>query len=216
MIAPTEMEYGAIRRTLESAHLLEPAGKIRLSRCGVGEEQSAAFCRQLDAGQISCLALVGWAGGLVPDLPVGAVVCANAAVKEGQPTLACQALTLADSRTGPILTSPVVLLTPEEKETAQTGGALAVEMEAYPMADWAAQNGVPFFHVRIILDSFEETLPETGSFQDGAGRLHPGSLVMSIIRRPALVKSLAQLSRRVRELDPALGRLARECAEQLT
>ena len=208
IVSPTSIEFTAVREGLKAETAAHP---IQLAQCGFGEKQSAAFCQQLDARQISCLALIGWAGGLVPGLGVGSVICADSALKEEQPPVACRALPLENSLTGSILTSPKVLLTSEEKETARSGGAIAVEMEAYPMAVWASKSGIPFFHVRIILDTFEETLPDTGTFQDEAGRLQLGALLLRVGRQPGLLKSLFLLNRRVRELNPVLSRVAIDC-----
>jgi nucleoside phosphorylase len=60
---------------------------------------------------------------------------------------------------GPVLTSPRVLERAAEKRAAGAGGAAAVEMEAAPLAHWAAERGVPFRHVRVVLDPMSSDLP---------------------------------------------------------
>jgi nucleoside phosphorylase len=56
---------------------------------------------------------------------------------------------------GPILTSDHVLVTAREKRAAGATGALAVEMEAGPLARWVRERRVPFVHLRVVLDPLD-------------------------------------------------------------
>ncbi len=256
IIAPTAFEYAVVHQALPPAggddtlpgtsiqgRCGAPEGaalrrwlagrRVLCRQCGMGENQAAAFCQKLDTQLISSVTLVGWAGGLVPELGAGAVVCADAAVREGQPTLACQVLSLAGSRVGPVLTVPKALFSPAEKRRAHAvsgalppaggddtlpgtsiqgwcgapeGAALAVEMEAYPIARWAQQRGIPFYHVRMILDTVDEALPTVGGDE---------ALLKQVARMPGLMVELWRLSRRVRALNPRLAALAVEIAMRL-
>ena len=210
VVAPTPMEYAAVHKALKKAQLEH---KIQLVCCGMGEANATRLCQGLDPGEVSCLVLLGWAGGLVPGLPVGARVCADRALHAGAPPLACLPLPLAACRTGAMLTSPVALITPQEKQAALPGGALAVEMEAYPLAAWATRLGIPFIHARIILDPLEEALYDTASFMDSSGQLRVGSLLKTTIQHPGWLVPMARLIRRVRALDPLLGNLAIDCIQ---
>ncbi len=212
-VAPTSVEYAAVRKALKPALA---AQRVHLVQCGVGEKNAAEFCRHLHPAEISYLVLLGWAGGLVSELPVGAVIFADTALREGRQPLSCLTLPVVGSLTGPILTSPIVLNTPAEKYAAVAGGALAVEMEAYSLAAWAVENHILFVHGRLILDSVEETLPDTGSFQDETGRIRLGSLLKNMAARPALFLSLARLFRRVRKLDPFLEKLAADSLQAIS
>lgn len=196
LVAPTRPEFAAVQRgVLASA----AAGRVRAACCGAGEYRVRRFCQALPPGTVSQLVLIGWAGGLVPELAAGETICANEVLAEGRPALACAPLPLRGARTGPILTVPRALFTPEEKIQARLSGGLAVEMEAYPLADWAGERGIPFSQVRLILDAWDEPLPDP----------------TRLANLPALPVRVWALFRRIRALNPRLESLAREAAEGL-
>jgi hypothetical protein len=60
---------------------------------------------------------------------------------------------------GPVLTSAQVLVSSEQKRAGATTGAVAVEMEAGPLARWAVARGVRFVHLRVVLDPLTSPLP---------------------------------------------------------
>jgi nucleoside phosphorylase len=218
-LTPTTLEYAAVQKGLKKALT---QGQVRLLRCGVGERQSALFCQKIDQGlaffggqairldSIACLVLLGWAGGIAPDLAVGEVVWARAALREGQPSLNCETLPIQNARIGPILTAPKALLTPLEKSSAQASGALAVEMEAYPMAAWAKERGFPFMHARVIMDTVGETLPDFDLGINSSGQVRLFPLLKRLVRQPALLRDLWWLSGRIRALNPTLEKLAQD------
>jgi uridine phosphorylase len=199
------MEYAAVRKALDKPLAL---GQIQLMKCGVGEGQSRLFCEKIDSLSLSCLILLGWAGGLVSDLAVGDVICADTALREGQAPLQCQTLPIKDMRTGPILTVPKALLTPAEKQSAQASGAVAVEMEAYPMVAWANARGIQFIHARVILDGLDESLPDLNKELDPSGGMRWIPFIKRLAARPAILQDLWKLNGRVRALDTTLAKLA--------
>ena len=209
-VTPTTLEGAAVRKALGPALA---AGLVRLELCGVGEQNAAGFCKQLNSERTSSLVLLGLAGGLIPGLPVGKVIIASSVLRTGKPEIACFPLEIDDSLNGSILTSPVALLTPTQKQAASNDGAIAVEMEAYSLAAWALENNLPFIHGRVILDPLEETLPDTGSFLDSSGKLHWKLLLNLAICHPGLVISLIRVYSRARALDPVLGNLALNCLQ---
>ena len=160
--------------------------------------------------------LIGWAGGLVAGLKAGDVVCANRAIMQGQPDLFIHAIPVKDDafhvgnsasyvgycksfHFGAILTTSMALVTTAEKLAAQESGAIAVEMEAYPIAAWAQVHGILFSHVRVVLDAWDEPLPY---FKPGI----PG-LIGLLGHFPTTIRNLAWLNRRIRSLDPKLGQI---------
>ena len=184
--------------------------------CGMGEEQARLFCAKLNASPCpAALVLVGWGGGLASDLAAGEGICAAAAWKEGCPALACAVLPIPGCRSGPVLTVPSALLSLADKRAARDSGALAVEMEAYPLAQWAAQKGIPFYHVRLILDAWDDPLPDLGPGLDLAGQVRPGPLLAHLARCPAVLAELWRLAWRVSALSPRLARLAVEAANRI-
>lgn len=207
LVIPTISEYRAVRPFVAD---LAAEGVLETVTCGVGPERAAALGRRLDGrdGLPSGLALVGVAGGLDPALAAGDVVLANAAWDEDGRCATCTTMPLPGASIGPILTVRRALYTPTEKAAQHEAGALAVEMEAYPLATWAAQRGLPFIHARVILDRFDETLPDLGGVHDEYGRLRPLGMLRCLLARPSHSAALLRLLRRSQAVTPTLGLLA--------
>jgi hypothetical protein len=110
---------------------------------------------------------------------------------------------------GALLTSSTVLATPQAKRAASQCGALAVEMEAYPLAAWARMHDLPFVHARVILDPAGEAVPDLNGALDPMGRPYPGRLARRLLLHPGLAVSALRLMGRVRTLGPTLGRVTR-------
>lgn len=150
-------------------------GALLVLECGMGPERSEALAPELDRASPAALWLAGWCGGLRGDLRVGDLVLADAALSETPeglvrighpppPALVAwlQAWAASHARrlvVAPVLTSSRVLVRAAEKRAAAATGAAAVEMEAAPLARWAAEHGVPFTHLRVVLDPAGSDLP---------------------------------------------------------
>ena len=207
VIAPTSIEFAAVKRSI-MPFLRE--GSVRLAQCGMGENLAHAFSEKLDSKKVSCLVLVGWAGGLIPELKAGDFVCADSAFYDAREPVNCKLVSIHSAHSGPILTVPKALFSSQEKLQAQSAGALAVEMEAYPLALKAAQMGIPFIHARIILDTLNESMPEFSTNSGENGEIKLGSFLKNLLKNPVLIKSLWQMNLKIRALNPHLGRLAAE------
>jgi nucleoside phosphorylase len=212
VVAPTASEFSIIQRVLKNRQM---SLKLRMGMCGVGEQQAAQYCHAVDPSNVSHLILLGWAGALVPDLPVGAIVCANKAVRTAQPDLSVMPVTISGLQTGAILTSSHVLLSFAEKQAVKISGAIAVEMEAYPFAVWANAHDIPFTHGRVILDCMAESLPEMGQAVDNYGRLKLPHFLALLLKHPNHIPVIWHLSQRIRSLNPILGQLALDIAQVL-
>ena len=207
LITPTHSEYTAVRAALAD-RLVE--GRLELVKCGMGMAAAAALCQRLErSGWTGSMVLLGWAGGLSPDLAAGDCVVADAAVDSDGRRVSLATPELPGATVGPLLCVDTPLLTPQAKHDAWLSGALAVEMEAYPLAVWAAARPAPFIHARVILDTVDEALPDLGDALDAQGRVRPVRLAARLVARPRTALSLLWLARRVRALDQALGALAR-------
>jgi nucleoside phosphorylase len=207
LIMPTLGEYRIVEAALRSSRL-----PVELRMCGVGAGRAASLCADFEQGvPPSGMALLGWAGALLDDLAAGDIVVADRALSAGRSDVTCATLPLpglARVHCGPVLTASRVLATPEAKRSAAHCGALAVEMEAYPLAAWAAQRGIPFVHGRVILDVVEDALPELDGVLDGYGRVQGRSLLEALAGRPALLREFARLALRFRGANPRLAQLA--------
>jgi hypothetical protein len=208
---PTVGEY----RVVEAATRRSRA-RVALRMCGVGAGRAAAMCAALERQDPPrAVALLGWAGGLVDRLGVGDIVLADQVLSAGRSNLACAGLELVGLPCvyyGPMLTSGSVLETPEAKRSAGKCGALAVEMEAYPMAAWAAEHGVAFVHGRVILDTVGEAVPELGGMLDSYGRVRVGALLNAVAGRPAWLREFARFAVRLRTVNRRLAALAEAVA----
>jgi adenosylhomocysteine nucleosidase len=201
-----------IRRSVAGS---EAEGALETTMCGIGPECAARFARRLEERTElpSGMALVGVAGGLDASLAAGDIVLASAALDEEGRQAPCTVLSLPGAAIGPIVTVHRAVYTPAEKAAARSTGALAVEMEAYPLAAWAMQRMLPFVHARVILDSVDEALPDLGDVLDDYGQLRPGKLLRQLVGRPSRIASLVGLQRGMQAVAPALGRLAQAVVE---
>ncbi len=208
LIAPTLPEYSAIRAAV--AERLVNDAQVVL--CGMGPARATALCQQLEkSGWVGSMALIGWAGGLRPNLAAGDSVLADAAIN-----IHGQRLSLAPpnlpGQVGALLSVAAPLLTQQAKKAVQESNALAVEMEAFPLAAWAAAHKLPFVHARVILDAAHESLPDLGDALDAFGRVRPGRLIQRLAAQPRVALDLLRLTQRVKKLEPKLKALARAVA----
>jgi nucleoside phosphorylase len=136
---PTAGEYRVVETAVQRRRL-----PVELRMCGIDPRRPAAICAEFERGsRPRGLALLGWAGGLRDDMAVGDIVIADRALTTGRSDVDCLALPLpgtAHVYRGPVLTAGHVVAAPAAKRAAAACGALAVEMEAYQLAAWAAQH----------------------------------------------------------------------------
>jgi adenosylhomocysteine nucleosidase len=210
LVVPTRSEISAVRAAVADR---VAGGSVRLVLCGMGPACVSALSHRVEGlGPVDAILLLGWAGGLDPELRAGDVVVADAAVNHQGERLPLPVLDLPGARVGTLLTVPEPLVTPEAKHDAWRRGALAVEMEAYPLAMWAATRELPLYHARVILDAAHEALPDLGDALDAYGRVRPIRLARRLMARPRAAVSLPALARRVREVAPVLRSLAHAAA----
>ena len=115
---------------------------------------------------------------------------------------------------GTLLTVPAMLATPAEKEAA--GGrfnAVAVEMECADVARYAADRGVRFLPLRVILDPLELSLAGLPPDLDASWRartraaLAPGTWPLLAVLARHAARAGATLTTVARRLFPALATL---------
>ncbi len=200
-------------------------------RCGAGARQVTIV--EAGVGRVAverALALVaepcdvllsfGFAGALIPGLEPGDLVVPSSVTWDGTAVreryefathlVAGVARTLpGDLRgravRGTLLSSPVVLATPPDKEAAGVRwGAVAVEMEAAGLVTYAREHGVRLVALRAILDPVQRSLeglpPDLERSWGARARL---------MTRPALWPLIMALRGDVRMAAAALTRAAR-------
>jgi nucleoside phosphorylase len=204
---PTAGEYRVVEAVVRTRRL-----PVELRMCGIGPRRAAAICAEFERGaRPRTVALMGWAGGLRDDLVVGDIVIADRALSAGRSDVDCLALPLpgtARVHRGPVLTAGHVIAAPAARRTAAACGALAVEMEAYPLAAWAAQREMPFVHGRVILDTVDDALPALDRVLDGYGRLQIRPLLGALAGRPTLLGEFTRMALRLRGVNRRLAELA--------
>lgn len=192
---------------------------VLLFRTGVGPEKAAAATRSLlRAHPIEAILNTGCAGALVPGLAAGELVIPSACYEEGgeyasDPALTARIRRAAESAgmrfdPGPILTSPVPLVTLDTRLAAQRRWQVtAVEMEGAAVARVAHEQGLPFASVRSILDPLHLDLPlieETTISRGLSDRLR---LSFKALGQPGQFPSLVQVAVGAAAVRASLRRL---------
>ena len=98
-------------------------------------------------------------------------------------------------REGPILSVDRVIYSSEEKLQKGTEfGALALEMEADPIAQEAERKALPFLQVRWILDPLDSPLPSVEGWINERGETQWGGLLKAFLKQPKLIWELPSLA----------------------
>jgi adenosylhomocysteine nucleosidase len=164
-------------------------GALEVVAVGVG----AAHCRsRLDDTAPSLIVSAGTCGALAPELPVGALVVPESVIApDGRrlPTVAAGGL----RRHGSLVTTDHVLEDAAAKSRLWLStGALAVDMESWPILEAAAARGVPALVVRGVSDSAGRGVPADLARVIQDDRVRPMRAVGAVLARPrALADAIA-------------------------
>ena len=220
LVIPTRWESQAVLKALSGA-APEPGwdipawrmGHLLLVEPGVGLELAATIPPRIEPLEPQTVWLFGWCGGLVPELGLGDLVLADTTILADDPTtriphppgepLVAQVRRIAEELglrvvIGPVLSSGRVLASVEEKRDGAATGAVAVEMEAGPLARWAAARGVRFVHLRVVLDPLTSALPKTRLPTDEHGHAPLHMLLLHALTHPHEWPALWNLIRQAR------------------
>ena len=146
----------------------------------------------------------GFCGGLEPSLQVCDIFVATEVVG------VAPARTPASPRsfkTGKLLSIDRVVSTAQEKTQLGKGGADAVEMEASAVAARAKTYEIPFYAVRVVTDTCQESFPlDFNQMRSGDGHFSRARIVGAALRKPArLFPELIKLNKRTKRASEALG-----------
>ena len=158
--------------------------------------------------RVDCVISAGFAGGLDPTLPTGALILAENFPER----LEIARATLGNRvRVHPLASAPVVLETPQAKAQYKSATrAFAVDMESATIADFFHKKGVPFLSLRAISDAAHEALPIPSAiwFDVHTQRPRPLALILFLVRHPARIlpfsRFILTLRRARRTLTAAL------------
>jgi hopanoid-associated phosphorylase len=156
----------------------------------------------------------GVAGGLEPGLEPGECVIAAAVVTANARYKTCERWSrqlmhaLPKARARAILGVDKVVACPKAKRALRdVTGAAAVDMESHLAADVAAQHGLPFAAIRIIIDPSHRPLPPAALVplcSDGAP--HVAGILRSLAREPRQFVALMRVAFDARAARAALFR----------
>ena len=211
ILTAVSAEFGLIRTLLRDA--ARHGGPIRavtgrfhdesavLVQMGVGPTRAAAGAGwALAEFQPRRALLIGYSGGLDPDLPAGAVVLASAIRSPDGPAFPVEPEPgwTSAARVGPIVSVDRLVTTPTEKaELFRRSGALAVDMESASVARTLAGRA-PLTALRAVSDPADAALPaELLSAVGPEGDLRPWTLAKRLLGRPGLALELRRLQRDV-------------------
>jgi nucleoside phosphorylase len=184
VVAPLEDEIRLLRLRLQNPSRLDPDGRLTLAawgglplllvRTGIG---AAAMARTLSSALSSaspglCL-LLGYAGGILPELSPGDLVIATDLIDSREdrlfqvaPERVARAARILEQtglpgRLGALVSVDRVAFTPADKAAAGTRpGVLALDMESFAFAEVCQDAALPFLVVRSILDPLNLALPQ--------------------------------------------------------
>lgn len=190
-----------LRGPVRSFHEGTIAGRrIAWVVAGAGAEAARIAAGSLVDGHApACLVSAGFAGGLAPGIPRGAVVFPSRSLRTGVATLdlAPPPVLPAGARGGvDVVTVDAVVTTAAAKRAlhAATGAGL-VDMETAAVAAVAMAAGIPCLSVRIVSDAADDELPA-----DIARLVTPqsafrraGAALAAIGRKPAAAATLWRL-----------------------
>ena len=207
------------------AGLRQLADGALLAQSGMGGVAAAAAARRLVLAGASALASFGMAGGLDPTLICGAVLLPEEVVPlDG---IDCAASVMATSPKwrqrlraalpassiawgGRLLTADRPLARPAAKGDAwRSTGASAVDMESVAIAQVAAQAGLPFIALRVVVDTAADELPAAVLDASSAARVRIGRLLAGLLLAPGDLGALIRISARYRIASRALAAVAR-------
>lgn len=152
----------------------------------------------------------GFAGGLSPELPVGAVVY--------DPDAAPWAdlLSKLGARPSTFYGSSQIVSTAKEKQLLrEKTGADAVEMESHVIREIVTKKGIPCATIRAISDAAHEDLPlDFNQLLTCRSAISYPKLVWALVRTPNRIRALIRFQRTTRgaarKLGAVLGELVRQ------
>ena len=195
---------------------------VRVFHTGMGAERAGEGMRRLMDGapEIGCVISAGYAGGLDPGLPVGALLL-GANRSDAEPLAAAQAALAGRCRIVPMADSLVTVESVMAKAAlARETGAAAVDMETATVARICRERGVPVLSVRVVSDEACTELPVPFSvcFDPVSERPLPGKLIAFLLRRPSRIPAFARfvagIDRSRRILTGALLEVAAELGQR--
>jgi adenosylhomocysteine nucleosidase len=183
--------------------LVGERGNLEVILVGMGKRNAERAIRAALAKERPQLVLTcGFAGGLRPDLAMGAVVFAT------DPETGLEAALLAaGAKPARFHCAEDVAATAEQKRALwKATGADAVEMESQVICAVCREQNIPSATVRVILDTANEDLPlDFNQLMTADQKLSYGKLALALAKSPGKIGVLLRLQK---EGEAAAGKLA--------
>ncbi len=202
---------------------------------GIGNTRAAAAARwAISERRPDVVISAGFSGGCITGLGLGDVVIASdvrphqsldlrgdvsdAARFECPPELIRTALAIGPPHAllchvGTVVSTGAVLTSSEKRHLGETTGAIAVDMEAYAVAEVADSSAVPFIALKAVIDPVGEDLPDfvmrTGDGPDPRS----GPALRYLLGRPWELGNVLHLARASSTASAALGTLVAAMAD---
>lgn len=234
-------ESAAVRSVLKQVTQVEEhvwggfAGdqEFRVITGGIGLRRTRQTVERFATTPFSAVLSIGCAGALIAGLTTGQLILAPdirmqpAKDDDRLELLSIDATLLARMREaaarskipsvdGSLFTCPRVLYTPEEKAwQGKRTGAVAVEMESGAHAVFAAERGLPFLVLRVILDGVDMTIPAIAGLVTPEGKTRSLRAAAHVVMHPHHLPTLLALKRAREAATQTISRLCRELFPQL-
>jgi nucleoside phosphorylase len=185
--------------------------EIVLMANGPGPELAGAAAGVARESQpLGAIVSFGFCGALDPALAPGDVFVASEVLGSGPALLPRTSLAY---KSGPLVSIDHVAGSAAEKAELAASGAAAVDMEAGVLAARAREWNVPFYCIRAVTDTANESFAlDFNRMRDKEGRFSRAKIVAAALRRPSvLVPELRKLDRRCKQASEALGEFVDNC-----
>jgi adenosylhomocysteine nucleosidase len=167
-----------------------------------------------EQGDLEGLVSTGFCGGLDPalqpcDIFVATEILGDPAGKERFPATPAHA---PAANTGKLLSINRVATTIAEKSDLRATGAAAIEMEAAGVEAKASEWSMPFYCIRVVTDTANESFPlDFNRLRDADGRFSRSKIIGAALRRPSVFPQLIKLNSRCKLASEALGDFIASC-----
>ena len=140
----------------------------------------------------------GLCGALDPVLRVGDIVVSGDTPLESSAKFARGKIHTADH---------VVVTSGDKRALRNQSGAIAVDMEAATVEKTAAAWGLPYFCIRAVSDTADDTLPlDFNRYRNVRGDFSRGRIALAAMARPfTVMQQLMEFDRNCRRAADALG-----------
>jgi adenosylhomocysteine nucleosidase len=194
----------AVKQEAEAfERLLHTLPSTRILLTGMGRRNAETWLSRALVGELPRLVVsAGFAGGLNPQFPSGAVLFSADPESNLDPGLRAAGGVAARF----YCADRVAITAAEKKELRERTGADAVEMESQVIRDLCRKRGIPSATVRVILDAAGEELPlDFNALMDDELRLDSRKLALTVAKSPLAIARLLRFKKQVRAASQRLA-----------